>query len=102
MDSVFFLENMAQTCIFGRFFSGYPMDSYLMNTYQPLAVNLTHGNGVHVTDDQGVEYLDALCGISVTSLGHNHPEITRSIREQSEKNTPLLQPLYHREPVKAG
>ena len=35
-------------------------------------------------DDQGNKYLDALCGLAVTSLGHSHPEISKAIHEQSQ------------------
>ena len=61
------------------------MYKHLMTTYKPLAVNLTRGDGIYVWDNDGNPYLDALCGISVTSLGHNHPQVTRAIQEQSSR-----------------
>ncbi len=61
------------------------MASHLMDTYQRLPVSFTHGDGVWLFDDDGKRYLDALCGISVTSLGHNHPAVTAAIHEQAGK-----------------
>jgi acetylornithine aminotransferase len=61
------------------------MYEHLMSTYKPLEVSLSHGDGIFVWDNQGTQYLDALCGISVTSLGHNHPQVTRAITEQASR-----------------
>jgi acetylornithine/N-succinyldiaminopimelate aminotransferase len=49
----------------------------------PLAY--THGKGCTLWDADGNEYLDALAGIAVNSLGHAHPKVTESIRKQAEK-----------------
>jgi acetylornithine aminotransferase len=70
------------------------MQDHLMNTYNRLAVSFDRGDGVYLWDKAGKQYLDALCGISVTSLGHNHPAVTSAIIEQAPK---LLHTsnLYH-------
>jgi len=59
------------------------MSDHLVNAYRPLPVNFTHGNGCYLYDSDGKQYLDALCGISVTSLGHNYPPLTAAIQEQA-------------------
>ena len=56
-----------------------------MNTYGRIPLSFVEGEGVWLTDDQGNRYLDAVAGLGVTALGHSHPEVTRTIREQSEK-----------------
>jgi acetylornithine/N-succinyldiaminopimelate aminotransferase len=70
------------------------MDNHLMSTYKPLPVSFERGDGIFLYDDQDRQYLDALCGISVTSLGHNHPAVTEAITRQAAK---LLHTsnLYH-------
>lgn len=70
------------------------MGNHLMTTYKPLPVSFSRGDGIYVWDDDDNKYLDALCGISVTSLGHNHPAVTRAINEQASR---LLHTsnLYH-------
>lgn len=59
------------------------MSDHLVHAYQSLPVNFTHGDGCYLWDSDGKQYLDALCGISVTSLGHNLPALTAAIQEQA-------------------
>ena len=57
--------------------------SRVMNTYARLHVSLQHGDGCWVTDTDGKIYLDALSGIAVSTLGHNHPELVAAIAAQA-------------------
>ena len=57
--------------------------SHLMNTYARLPVAFTHGEGVWLVDETGKRYLDALSGIAVSTLGHNHPRLVRAIAQQA-------------------
>ncbi len=59
------------------------MPNHLVNAYRPLPVHFTHGDGCYLYDSDGKQYLDALCGISVTSLGHNYPPLTAAIQAQA-------------------
>jgi len=59
------------------------MSDHLVNAYRPLPVSFTHGDGCYLYDSDGKQYLDALCGISVTSLGHNYPPLTTALQEQA-------------------
>ena len=54
-----------------------------MNTYGRLPVALSHGEGSWVTDFDGKLYLDAMSGIAVSTLGHNHPELVTAIAAQA-------------------
>lgn len=54
-----------------------------MNTYARLPAAFTHGEGVWLFDETGKRYLDALSGIAVSTLGHNHPRLVRTIAEQA-------------------
>lgn len=58
-------------------------NEYLMKNYAPMAVSFEKGDGAILWDTNGKQYLDAVCGIAVTSLGHNHPAITRAIQSQA-------------------
>ena len=62
----------------------YFMKSRLMKTYSRLPVNFSHGQGSYLYDSKGRSYLDGLCGISVTNLGHAHPAVTLAIKKQAE------------------
>lgn len=55
-----------------------------MPTYARLPVSFERGEGVHLYDTDGNQYLDALSGIAVTSLGHAHPEISQAIADQAQ------------------
>ena len=55
---------------------------HLMNTYGRLPVAFTHGQGCRLFDEQGKSYLDALAGIAVNTLGHNHPRLVTALAEQ--------------------
>ncbi|MBC9071339.1 aspartate aminotransferase family protein [Thauera sp. CAU 1555] len=59
--------------------------SHLMNTYARQPVAFTHGEGAWIYDETGKRYLDALAGIAVSTLGHNHPRLVRTIAEQAAK-----------------
>ena len=54
----------------------------LMNTYGRLPVAFSHGQGCRLFDEQGKSYLDALAGIAVNTLGHNHPRLVKALSEQ--------------------
>lgn len=57
----------------------------LMPTYGPPQVSFVRGDGSTLWDRDGNEYLDALSGLAVTSLGHCHPAVTAAIAEQAGK-----------------
>ncbi|WP_313024016.1 aspartate aminotransferase family protein [Pseudomonas lopnurensis] len=60
-----------------------PVTSHLMRAYARQPVSFVRGSGATLWDEQGVEYLDAIAGVAVTSLGHANPEITAAIAEQA-------------------
>jgi len=51
-------------------------------SYARLPVEFVRGEGALLWDAEGNEYLDFLCGIGVTNLGHCHPRVVESVREQ--------------------
>jgi len=59
------------------------MSDHIIKAYQSLPVTFSHGDGCYLWDTEGKRYLDALSGISVTSLGHNYPAVTAAIQEQA-------------------
>ncbi len=56
--------------------------SHVMNTYARQPVAFVRGQGVWLWDEDGRKYLDALAGIAVNTLGHNHPRLVAALREQ--------------------
>src|SRR5437763_6188116 len=53
---------------------------HLIGNYARAPVEFVRGEGSRLWDSEGEEYLDFLCGISVTSLGHCHPRIVQAVR----------------------
>lgn len=56
--------------------------SHLMPIFNRLPVAFSHGDGVRLTDVNGKVYLDALSGIAVNGLGHNHPRLVQALQAQ--------------------
>jgi len=54
----------------------------LMNTFGPPKLTLVRGEGAHVWDADGKEYVDLLGGIAVNTLGHGHPALVAAVSEQ--------------------
>lgn len=59
------------------------MSDAIMATYSRLPVSFIKGTDSRLWDSEGREYLDALSGIAVCSLGHAHPEIAEAICDQA-------------------
>jgi len=54
----------------------------LMNTFGPPKLTLVRGEGAHVWDADGKEYVDFLGGIAVNALGHAHPALIEAVTTQ--------------------
>jgi len=55
----------------------------LLNTYARSDVRFVRGDGPYLYDDSARRYLDAICGIGVTSLGHAHPALNAALADQA-------------------
>ena len=69
----------------------------LMRTYARFPVEFVRGEGARLWDADGHEYLDFLCGISVTNVGHCHPRVVAAVHEQAERLLHVGN-LYYTEP----
>src|SRR5882724_5764446 len=58
-------------------------EQYCAHNYHPLPVVLTRGQGVHVWDDAGNQYLDMMSAYSAVSHGHAHPKLVQALSEQA-------------------
>lgn len=67
-----FLRNLAQTS-----------DS-------PLLLEVERAEGCWLYGPDGRKYLDLIAGISVSSLGHGHPDIVRAVQEQAARHMHLM------------
>jgi predicted acetylornithine/succinylornithine family transaminase len=71
---------------------------YAIPTYVRNPVEFVRGSGCTLWDNEGNEYLDFLAGISVLNVGHCHPRIVETVREQVGRLTHATN-LYYTEPA---
>ena len=72
----------------------------LLPAYARAEVTIVRGEGAHVWDDEGREYLDFGAGIAVVGLGHCHPAPLAAAQEQLERLWHASN-LYRSEPAAA-
>jgi acetylornithine/N-succinyldiaminopimelate aminotransferase len=68
---------------------------FLLQTYNRYPIAFERGKGVFLFDVQGKRYLDLVSGIGVNALGHGHPRILRTIREQAARLVHISNLYYH-------
>src|SRR5208283_3691910 len=68
---------------------------YLLGTYARYPIVLTRGKGVFLWDIDDKRYLDFVSGLGVNALGHAHPRIVKTIREQAAKLIHVSNLYYH-------
>jgi acetylornithine/N-succinyldiaminopimelate aminotransferase len=68
---------------------------YLLGTYSRYPIVLTRGKGVFLYDLEDRRYLDFVSGLGVNALGHAHPRIVKTIREQAAKLIHVSNLYYH-------
>ncbi len=69
-----------------------------MQTYRRAPVEFVRGEGAHLWDSEGKQYLDFLAGISVCSVGHCHPAVVEAVREQAGRLMHVSN-LFYTEPM---
>ena len=74
-----FLENNAQPVPQAAGMDHCPF----LPVFGPPSVMFVRGQGTELWDSQGKRYLDFLCGLAVTSLGHSHSCVTDALTQQS-------------------
>ena len=83
--------------VFGKQPAKKKADKYHFDLYGRYPIALVKGKGSKVWDDERNEYIDALAGIAVNSLGHCHPRIVKTIQKQSAKLMHISN-FYYNEP----
>ena len=59
--------------------------SYLAKNYNRKKISFKYGKGSYLYSNNNKKYLDFVQGIAVNSLGHAHPKLVKTIRDQSKK-----------------
>ena len=56
----------------------------------PLMLEISEANGNYLFDKENKAYLDLISGISVSSLGHNNPNVKNAIIKQLNKHMHVM------------
>ncbi|HZP25968.1 MAG TPA: aminotransferase class III-fold pyridoxal phosphate-dependent enzyme, partial [Dehalococcoidia bacterium] len=64
-------------------------ERYFFHLLKRLPLTVVRGEGCHLYDEAGRQYLDFVGGIASVSLGHSHPVVVQAIEEQART---LIQP----------
>lgn len=56
----------------------------------PLALEIQRAEGVYLYGTNGEKYMDLISGISVSNVGHCHPQVVEAIRKQAETHMHLM------------
>ncbi len=59
--------------------------SYLAKNYNRKKISFIRGKGSYLYSTSGKKYLDFVQGIAVNCLGHAHPKLVKTIKNQSKK-----------------
>ena len=60
-------------------------ESYVLHTYNRFPIVLEKGEGVHLYDTDGKEYLDFAAGIAVFALGYGNKAYNQALKDQVDK-----------------
>jgi len=63
--------------------------------YQRFPVTVARGEGAHVWDEDGTEYIDCMGGYGVALAGHRNPRVVQAIREQLDRIITVHGSLYN-------
>jgi len=57
---------------------------------QPIGLEIVKAKGMYLTDIHNKRYMDLISGISVSALGHAHPEVVRAVQKQAKTYMHLM------------
>lgn len=56
----------------------------------PLAMSVSHAKGSYIYDTNNKAHLDFVAGVSACTLGHQHPRVTKAMKDQLDKYTHVM------------
>lgn len=57
---------------------------------QPLGIEIASARGIFLYSPEGKDYIDLVSGVTVSNLGHQHPDIIKAIKDQAEKHLHVM------------
>jgi len=56
----------------------------------PFAITIDHAEGIYLYSPDGKRYMDMISGISVSNVGHRHPNVVKAIKDQIDKHLHVM------------
>ena len=56
----------------------------------PLMIEIERASGIYMYGPEGQRYMDLISGISVSNVGHSHPQVVKAVKQQAEKYMHLM------------
>jgi acetylornithine/N-succinyldiaminopimelate aminotransferase len=57
---------------------------------KPIGLEIMKARGMYLTDIHNKRYMDLISGISVSALGHSHPDVVRAVQKQAKTYMHLM------------
>ncbi len=71
-------------------------EDFMGQLYQKFPVTIDKGEGAHLWDIDGKEYIDCMGGYGVAIVGHRNPRVVKAIKEQVDKIITVHGSLYNK------
>lgn len=59
-------------------------------TQEPIGLAVESAKGSYIYGKNGKRYLDMICGVAVSNLGHGHPKIVKAIKDQVDRHLHVM------------
>ena len=56
----------------------------------PYLIDVDKAEGIYIWDKSGKKYMDMIAGVSVTNIGHRHPQVIKAIQNQLDKHLHVM------------
>ncbi len=56
----------------------------------PYLIEIASAEGIYITDISGKKYMDMIAGVAVNNIGHRHPKVIDSIKEQLDQHLHVM------------
>lgn len=57
---------------------------------EPIGLVINHAEGMYLYDNNGNKYIDLIAGISVSNVGHQHPDVLDAVKNQIDRNMHVM------------
>ncbi len=56
----------------------------------PMGIEIARAENIYLIGPDGKKYIDLISGIAVSTLGHNHPKVTKAVKKQADQHMHVM------------